>query len=186
MSTTITYGAGSLDEDTKRHSRSLDLDPTSRTVRHLHQRSVSDGVDMFIPTEPISTTIPMSNSVFSLYKKFGSPGRNRSLNHHCETNKQSQFSKSRASIGSAFSSLSSTRKSCSQRFSCVSSPVNNPGIYYKHCYKYNYLLYSCLLDAAEAMSPMIKYNTINEEQATIVAYDEKTPSYLLAQTGESK
>ncbi|KAG2212346.1 hypothetical protein INT47_001706 [Mucor saturninus] len=167
MSSTIIYGAGSLDEDTKRHSRSLDLDPASRTARHLHQRSVSDGVDMFIPTEPIATTIPMSNSVFSLYKKFGSPGRNRSLNHHCESNKQSQFSKSRASIGSAFSSLSSSRKSCSQRFSCVSSPVNNPG-------------------AAEAMSPMIKYNTINEEQATIVAYDEKTPSYLLAQTGESK
>lgn len=134
MSSAITCGAGSLDEDTKRHSRSLDLDPTSRTVRHLHQRSASDGVDMFIPTEPISTTIPMSNSVFSLYKKFGSPGRNRSLNHHCENNKQSQFSKSRASIGSAFSSLSSSRKSCSQRFSCVSSPVNNPG-------KYN--VYSC-------------------------------------------
>lgn len=128
MSSTIACGAGSLDEDTKRHSRSLDLDSTSRTARRLHQRSVSDGVDMFIPIEPISTSIPMSNSVFSLYKKFGSPGRNRSLNHHCESNKQSQFSKSRASIGSAFSSLSSSRKSCSQRFSCVSSPVNNPGI----------------------------------------------------------
>lgn len=43
-----------------------------------------------------------------------------------------------------------------------------------------------LLDAAEAMSPMIKYNTISEEQVTIVALDKKSPSFLLAQTGESK
>lgn len=132
MSSTITYGAGSLDQDTKRHSRSLDLDSTARTVRHLHQRSASDGLDISIATsnnniEPIPT-IPMSNSVFSLYKKLGSPGRNRSLND----NKRSQFSKSRASIGSAFSSFrqpsaSSLKKSSNPRFSCVSSPVNNPG-----------------------------------------------------------
>ncbi|KAI9248727.1 Rho GTPase activation protein [Helicostylum pulchrum] len=182
MSSTITCGAGSLDQDTKRHSRSLDLESTTRTVRHLHQRSASDGLDIFIATttnnnnnstEPIPT-IPMSNSVFSLYKKLGSPGRNRSLNNHNE-NKRSQFSKSRASIGSAFSSFrqpsaSSLKKSSNPRFSCVSSPVNNP-------------------DAAEAMNPIIKYNTISEEQTTLNEKKnskEQFPSYLLAQTGDSK
>lgn len=144
MSSIITCGAGSLNQETKRHSRSLDLDSTTRSVRHLHQRSASDGLDMFIPTitttEPIPT-IPTSNSVFSLYKKLGSPGRSLSINSGdtksttSSTKQRSQFSKSRASIGSAFSnfrqpnaSSSSLKKSSMQRFSCVSSPVNNPGI----------------------------------------------------------
>lgn len=46
------------------------------------------------------------------------------------------------------------------------------------------------IDAAEAMSPIIKYNTISEEQLTVVEENQikgqSIPSYLLAQTGESK
>jgi hypothetical protein len=56
------------------------------------------------------------------------------------------------------------------------------------------LIYYIIIDAAEAMNPITKYNTINEEQVTIVAPVEEQdkkhhfspPSYLLEQTGESK
>lgn len=149
MSTLSTTGAGSplmqkLEQETsnKRHSRSLDLQPSART-RHLHHRSASesDGLELIIAAEndvvePIPTTksnIPSSNSVFSLYKKFGSPGRQRSISNksvlpEINTSKRSQFQRSRASIGSAFAGLRQPSISTNALKNRFSTPINNPGI----------------------------------------------------------
>lgn len=141
MSTLLTIGAGSpslMKEETsnKRHSRSLDLQPTART-RHLHHRSASesDGFELFIaaekPTDTTKSNIPSSNSVFSLYKKFGSPGRQRSMSKNAlpeiNTSKRSQFQRSRASIGSAFAGFRQPSLSTTTLKNRFSTPINNPG-----------------------------------------------------------
>jgi hypothetical protein len=148
MSTLLTIGAGSplmqQESSNKRHSRSLDLQPTART-RHLHHRSASesDGLELIIAVEKVSqeeeeeepipkSTIPSSNSVFSLYKKLGSPGRQRSINSknvlpEISSNKRSQFQKSRASIGSAFAGFRQPSLSTNTLKHRFSTPINNPG-----------------------------------------------------------
>ncbi|KAI8364253.1 hypothetical protein BD560DRAFT_174441 [Blakeslea trispora] len=141
-----TFGAGTLisnqknQEDLKRHSRSLDLQPSTATtttpkIRHLHTRSASesDGLDLILAaaaaaaaehTIPANTTktTTRSNSVFSLYKKLGSPHRSQSIHSN---NDMIKTTKSRASIGFAFSNfLQQNHKKQQHRYS---TPIDNPG-----------------------------------------------------------
>ncbi|KAI8347610.1 Rho GTPase activation protein [Choanephora cucurbitarum] len=173
-----TSGAGTLlsnqsnKEDLKRHSRSLDLQPTNTTsstkIRHLHTRSASesDGLDLIIaaaaaaaventiPTDTTTKSTTRSNSVFSLYKKLGSPNRSQSIH---STNDVIKTTKSRASIGFAFSSfLQQNNKKQQHRYS---TPIESP-------------------DITMVINPWMKQPTIDEEN--------KTPTYLLGQKGDSK
>lgn len=151
---TTEEGAGTLQDDLveeKRHSRSLDLGPNARMRLHQRSASESDGIDFIAASEQkispsvVASAVPTakeettSHSVFSLYKKLGSPRRNRSLS----SNTKGFTSKSRASIGSAFSSFrqpslstisttttnttttTTTNINNKNRFS---APVNNPGM----------------------------------------------------------
>ncbi|KAI8643681.1 Rho GTPase activation protein [Parasitella parasitica] len=180
ISANITEGAGTFQNnlvEEKRHSRSLDLGPNARMTLHQRSASVSDGIDFIAaseqPISPLTATAAVptsrgettsSSSVFSLYKKLSSPRRNRSIT--TTSNTKSFTSKSRASIGSAFSSFlqpSVLTITCSDmdKKSRFSSPVNNP-------------------DAAVAMSP-INQSTIKEEEQVEI----KKPN-LLDQAGTSK
>lgn len=180
------YGAGSLkeeipilEEETKRHSRSLDLSSTTRisSVRHLHQRSASES-DGFIKNEAVLPTAlpqqPQGGSVFSIYKKLGSSFNN--------TPKAPEFiskrSKSRSSIGSAFAnfrqpSFTSSKKS-SHRHSCMPMNTNSTGkkiiLYYyvKHIVSNSFYI--------EVMDTITKYNTINEEHHPIPLQDQRGES----------
>lgn len=122
-------GAGTLTDETKRHSRSLDLQPKERVavIRHLHQRSASesDGLDLFMAAaEPTVKQQQPSSNVFSIYKKLGSfntPNSNNNKPPSVEF--MNKRSKSRSSIGSAFANLRQpsfgTRKSSKRYSSCV-------------------------------------------------------------------
>lgn len=121
-------GAGTLTDETKRHSRSLDLHPKERVavIRHLHQRSASesDGLDLFMASaEPTVKQQQPSSSVFSIYKKLGSFNTPNSNNKPPSAEFMNKRSKSRSSIGSAFANLRqpsfSTRKSSNRYSSCV-------------------------------------------------------------------
>ncbi|KAG2214123.1 hypothetical protein INT46_001857 [Mucor plumbeus] len=181
---TTEEGAGTLQDDLieeKRHSRSLDLEPNARMRLHQRSASESDGIGFIAASEQkilpsvVPSAVPTakeetsSHSVFSLYKKLGSPRRNRSLS----SNTKGFTSKSRASIGSAFSSFrqpslstisttttnttTTTNINNKNRFS---TPVNNPG-------------------AAIVMNPMNQ--SIKEEEQ-----EDLKKTNLLEQTGISK
>ncbi|CEP08544.1 hypothetical protein [Parasitella parasitica] len=181
ISANITEGAGTFHNnlvEEKRHSRSLDLGPNTRMKLHQRSASESDGIDFITATEQkispaaVASAVPTSrgettssSSVFSLYKKLGSPRRNRSITTN--SNIKSFTSKSRASIGSAFSSFlqpSVSTITCSDmdKRSRFSTPVNNP-------------------DAAVAMSP-INQSAIKEEEEQ----EESKKPILLDQVGTSK
>ncbi|KAI9485231.1 MAG: Rho GTPase activation protein [Benjaminiella poitrasii] len=193
MSTTTVDGAGSLiiddEQTTKRHSRSLDLQSNERTaipVRHQRSASESDGLEMKMAAEQqqknMSPSVTIKHdsrhssatppSVFSIYKKkLSSPYRHRSLHTPSANNNivglpeiRSQISKSRASIGSAFTSLYQSSFNNSTTTRRFSTPVNNP-------------------DAAVAMHPLNQQKSIEEEDEGDI---KKVPTYLLDQTGESK
>lgn len=161
LSANASEGAGTLQDDLmekKRHSRSLDLEPNARMRLHQRSASESDGIDIIAATEQkilpsvVASSVPttkeettVSNSVFSLYKKLGSPRRNRSFTSN--NNTKGFTSKSRASIGSAFSSFrqpslsnmstntttASSTTAASNNISKknrFSTPVNNPGMWF--------------------------------------------------------
>lgn len=133
-------GAGTLADETKRHSRSLDLHSKERiaVIRHLHQRSASesDGLDLFMAAaatteEPTVKQQQTSSSVFSIYKKFGSfhTQNNNSNNKPPSVDFINKRSKSRSSIGFAFANLRqpsfTTRKSSNRYSSCVPMTSNS-------------------------------------------------------------
>jgi hypothetical protein len=151
MSNNMTCEAGSstlltTDEETKRHSRSLDLGNSNArmSVRHLHQRSASesDGLVMMKEvvaveqqTEEKQQQIPTSSGIFSLYKKLG-----RKASLRMENNKRSQFSRSRASIGSAFSNFRQPSLASINSSSKRSNRAHTPGKKDAFIYIYMYLL----------------------------------------------
>lgn len=166
----LSFGAGSHEivEATKRHSRSLDLEQTNaRHVRLLHQRSASESDGLVLENDnTIEKQVP--SKVFSLYKKLSTPSRYRSGkttgSFLPEIKTTDRFKKSRASFSSALSTFlpnntkhnQSKQKKREREKECVDN------------------LYFVL----------IAETTLSTYRQT--EYDKTNPTYLLAQTGESR
>lgn len=164
MASTMTCRAGSsppiLNQEAKRHSRSLDLGSTTTTTEagtirhhhhhHHHQRSASesDGIEIMMaatketlqPKEKEQKeSISLTNSVFSMYKikKLGSTKKSSLPEIRSTTPPQPFFNKSRASIGFAFASFRQPSiNSKSKRYSCVSTPVSSSGEFLKFFFEF--------------------------------------------------
>ncbi|KAI8384467.1 uncharacterized protein BYT42DRAFT_562625 [Radiomyces spectabilis] len=165
-------GAGPLDPSTKRHSRSLDLASYQGRIQPSLQRSASESGkkstlpimnDDDIPKDkPHHIVTPSSMFNFSLSSKLPAPLRRPSIRPQADSSRLTNFAKSRASIESAFSSLTRPYKfgaggMMNRNSVAVSAPATNP-------------------ETVTAVSPLKKLPTVQH------------PPYIgpLAQTGDSK